>query len=161
MVAKAFVLGNNIDTDQLAPGRYMAAGIEKLAAHCLEVTYPRFSHFSSPGDVIVAGENFGAGSSREQAVEALKFLKISAVIALSFAGIFYRNAINLGLPAIVCKDLVGIKDGDFVELRIPENKLDVPSRDLSIDLEPIPQNLTEILNSGGLIPHLKNYLNPE
>ena len=161
MAAKAFVLGNNIDTDQLAPGRYMAAGIDKLAAHCLEVTYPRFSHLLSPGDVIVAGKNFGTGSSREQAVEALKFLKISAVIALSFAGIFYRNAINLGLPAIVCKDFTEIQDGDFVELRIPKNKLDVPSRNLSLDLEPIPQNLAEILNSGGLIPYLKNRLNPE
>ena len=85
MTTKAFILGNNIDTDQLAPGRYMAAGIEKLAIHCLEATYPGFSHLSSPGDVIIAGYNFGAGSSREQAVEALKFLKISAVIAISFA----------------------------------------------------------------------------
>ena len=159
MTTKAFILGNNIDTDQLALGRYMAAGIEKLAAHCLEATYPGFSHLSSPGDVIIAGYNFGAGSSREQAVEALKFLKISAVIAISFAGIFYRNAINLGLPAIVCKDVSGIQDGDFVKLRIPKNKLDVPSRDLSFDLEPIPPNLAEILNSGGLIPHLKNRLN--
>lgn len=160
MTTKAFILGNNIDTDQLAPGRYMAAGIEKLAIHCLEATYPGFSNLSSPGDVIIAGDNFGAGSSREQAVEALKFLKISAVIAISFAGIFYRNAINLGLPVIVCKDVSGIQDGDFVKLRIPKNKLDVPSRDLSFDLEPIPPNLAEILNSGGLIPHLKNRLNP-
>lgn len=160
MTTKAFILGNNIDTDQLAPGRFMAAGIEKLAIHCLEATYPGFSNLSSPGDVIIAGDNFGAGSSREQAVEALKFLKISAVIAISFAGIFYRNAINLGLPVIVCKDVSGIQDGDFVKLRIPKNKLDVPSRDLSFDLEPIPPNLAEILNSGGLIPHLKNRLNP-
>ena len=160
MATKAFVLGNNIDTDQLALGRYMAAGIEKLAAHCLEATYPGFSHLSSPGDVIIAGYNFGVGSSREQAVEVLKFLKISAVIAVSFAGIFYRNAINLGLPAIICKDVSSIQDGDFVELFIPKNKLNVPGKNLSLDLEPIPPNLVEILNSGGLIPYLKNRLNP-
>ena len=158
MDTRVFLLGDNIDTDQLAPGRYMGGGLEEMSLHCLETAYPNFSQLSSAGDIIVAGENFGAGSSREQAVEALRFLKISAVIALSFAGIFYRNAINLGLPVITCKDVKGIKDGDIFELSLSRKKLSIPTRNLSINLEPIPDNLVTILNSGGLISHLKKRL---
>ena len=89
-MGRVFVLGDNIDTDQLAPGQYMRGGIDALAAHCLEALRPDFATSVRRGDVIVAGRNFGAGSSREQAAEALKHLGLAAVVAQSFAGIFYR-----------------------------------------------------------------------
>jgi len=101
---RAWVLGDNIDTDVLAPGRYMKLGIEEIAAHCLEAVLPSFSKEVKTGDFVIAGRNFGCGSSREQAPAALKHLGIAALIAESFAGLFYRNALNLGLPALVCRD---------------------------------------------------------
>ena len=106
-----------------------------------------------PGDVIVAGRNFGAGSSREQAAEALKHLGLAAVIAQSFAGIFYRNAINLGLPVLVLPDAGGISDGDACTLDLDAGTLTVGDRNVA--LEPIPENLQILLADGGLVPHLK------
>ena len=112
MSGRIFLFGDDIDTDQLAPGQYMRGGIEALAAHCLEATRPAFSVDVQPGDIIVAGRNFGTGSSREQAVEALLYLQVAGVVALSFAGIFYRNAVNLGLPVLIAPSIDGAKDGD-------------------------------------------------
>jgi hypothetical protein len=104
MSGRVFLLGDDIDTDQLAPGQYMKGGLDMLAAHCLESARPDFAGSVKPGDVIVAGKNFGMGSSREQAAEALKHLGLAGVVAKSFAGIFYRNALNLGLPVLVADD---------------------------------------------------------
>ena len=92
---RIWLFGDNIDTDQMAPGQHMRGGIEALAAHCLEGVRPEFASAVQPGDIVIGGRNFGVGSSREQAAEALKHLGVSSVIALSFAGIFYRNALNL------------------------------------------------------------------
>jgi 3-isopropylmalate dehydratase small subunit len=104
MSGRIFLLGDDIDTDQLAPGQFMKGGLDMLAAHCLESARPDFAGSVKPGDVIVAGKNFGMGSSREQAAEALKHLGLAGVVARSFAGIFYRNALNLGLPVLVADD---------------------------------------------------------
>jgi 3-isopropylmalate/(R)-2-methylmalate dehydratase small subunit len=104
MSGRVFLLGDDVDTDQLAPGQYMKGGLDMLAAHCLESARPDFAGSVKPGDVIVAGKNFGMGSSREQAAEALKHLGLAGVVAKSFAGIFYRNALNLGLPVLVADD---------------------------------------------------------
>ncbi len=153
MTGRAFLLGDDIDTDQLAPGQYMRGGIEALAAHCLETVRPGLAAEIRPGDVIVAGRNFGAGSSREQAAEALKFLGVAAVIARSFAGIFYRNAINLGLPALVAPTIDGIADGDACRLDLRAATLAVGGR--TVALEPVPENLQVLLADGGLVPHLK------
>jgi 3-isopropylmalate/(R)-2-methylmalate dehydratase small subunit len=101
---RAWVLGDDIDTDQLAPGPYMKSPIAELARHCLEAADPRFAAEVRPGDVVVAGRNFGIGSSREQAAKALLTLGVAAVVARSFGGIFRRNAINLGLPALVSSE---------------------------------------------------------
>jgi len=155
MAGKIFLLGNDIDTDQLAPGRFMGQGIKKLSEHCLENAYPNFPKLVKRGDIIFGGKNFGTGSSREQAVEVLKFLKISVVIAQSFAGIFYRNSINLGLPAVVCYDNLHVQDGEIVDFDLKNNQLNLIEKNKSIKLESIPTNLMEILNDGGLIPHLK------
>lgn len=154
-MARIFLLGDNIDTDQLAPGQYMRGGIEEIAAHCLEAVRPDFSGTVAPGDVIVAGENFGIGSSREQAAEALRHLGIAAVIARSFGGIFYRNAINLGLPVLVGRDLSGIDDADRCDFSLEDATIRLADKDMTLTLEPLPDNLKRMLSDGGLVPHLK------
>ena len=154
-IGHIFCVGDNIDTDQLAPGRYMFGGIETLAAHCLETVRPDFADAVCPGDLLVAGRNFGAGSSREQAAEALRHLGIQAVLARSFAGIFYRNAVNLGLPVLVLPDPEGIEDGDRATLDLEAAHLHLPDKARTIMLEPIPENLRMLLGDGGLVPHLK------
>lgn len=156
--ARIFLFGDNIDTDQLAPGQYMSGGIAALSRHCLEVLRPEFATMVRPGDILVAGRNFGAGSSREQAAEALKHLGIQAVLARSFAGIFYRNAINLGLPVLVLPDISAIEDDDQVQLDLGVCSLELCDRGQTIALEPIPENLRDLLADGGLVPHLKKRL---
>ncbi|MCZ6604975.1 MAG: 3-isopropylmalate dehydratase, partial [Alphaproteobacteria bacterium] len=101
MSGRAWVFGDNIDTDAIAPGIYMKLGPEEIAAHCFEAIAPDFAKKVTAGDIVVGGANFGMGSSREQAPQALKILGVGAVLAASFARIFYRNALNLGLPAII------------------------------------------------------------
>jgi 3-isopropylmalate/(R)-2-methylmalate dehydratase small subunit len=155
MSGRIFRLGDDIDTDQLAPGVYMKGGIEALAAHCLEGVRPGFAQEVTPGDVLVAGRNFGVGSSREQAAEALKHLGLAGVVALSFAGIFYRNAINLGLPVLTAPDLNAVTDGAPAHLDVGAARLDLLSEDRSIALDPLPDNLQVLLADGGLVPHLK------
>ena len=153
---KAWVLGDDIDTDVLAPGRYMKLGIEEIAAHCLEAVLPEFASSVQKGDVIVAGRNFGCGSSREQAPAALKHLGIAALFAESFAGLFYRNALNLGLPALVCRDAKRIRDGD--PLKIDYEKGEIVTRRQALSFEPIPTHLMEMVRDGGLLPHLEKRL---
>lgn len=155
MSGRIFLVGDDIDTDQLAPGRYMVGGIEALAAHCLEAIRPDFTGAARPGDILVAGRNFGAGSSREQAAEALRHLRIAGVVARSFAGIFYRNALNLGLPALVAGDIGAVEDGDRAELDPAGGCLTLVDRGIDVPLEPIPDNLRQLLADGGLVAHLK------
>jgi 3-isopropylmalate/(R)-2-methylmalate dehydratase small subunit len=158
MTSRLFLLGDNIDTDQLAPGQYMKGGIEELARHCLEIARPGFAAEVSRGDILVAGRNFGAGSSREQAAEALLHLGVAGVVAQSFAGIFYRNAINLGLPvftAVLPDDLV---DGEPATLDIELAQLKRSTGTLTLD--PLPDNILAILHDGGLIAHLKHRFAP-
>ena len=158
MSGRIFLFGDDIDTDQLAPGQYMRGGIEALAAHCLEATRPAFSVDVQPGDIIVAGRNFGTGSSREQAVEALLYLQVAGVVALSFAGIFYRNAVNLGLPVLIAPSTDGAKDGDKASLQLASSVLNLSDKNNDIALEPMPKNLQEIIESGGLVQYLKKRL---
>ncbi|AXS40469.1 3-isopropylmalate dehydratase [Breoghania sp. L-A4] len=155
MSGRVFVFGDDIDTDQLAPGQYMKGGLDMLAAHCLEGPRPDFASTVRPGDVVVAGRNFGMGSSREQAAEALKHLGVAGVVARSFAGIFYRNAINLGLPVLVAKDLDAVHDGDVAEFDVEGGELRLVNTNRTVRLEPLPDNLKRMLADGGLVPHLK------
>jgi 3-isopropylmalate/(R)-2-methylmalate dehydratase small subunit len=152
---RIFLVGDNIDTDQLAPGQYMRGGIESIAQHCLEAVRPDFASTVVPGDVLVGGENFGIGSSREQAAEALRHLGIACVIARSFAGIFFRNAINLGLPALVGRNLDAVVDGDACEFSLATSELVLTRKQQTVRLEPLPDNLKLMLFDGGLVPHLK------
>jgi len=155
MTGRIFLLGDDIDTDQLAPGQYMKGDLGELAVHCLEDTCPEFARTVKAGDIMVAGKNFGMGSSREQAAEALKHLGITAVVARSFAGIFYRNAINLGLPVMVAESLDSVADGDAAEIDIAAGELRLKNKNQTVRLEPLPDNLKRILDDNGLVSHLK------
>ena len=147
--------GDDVDTDALAPGPYMKAPIAEIAAHCLEALDPRFAAEARPGDVIVAGESFGIGSSREQAVLALRQLGVSAVLARSFGGIFYRNALNNGLLALVCPDSSALDAGSRVEVDAATAVVRVVGSGVQVGCEPIPAHLLELVTDGGLVPHLE------
>ena len=114
--SRTWIFGDDIDTDQLAPGRFMKDSITELASHCLEDVKQNFSANVEEGDVLVAGKNFGIGSSREQAVQVLKHLGVSALVSQSFGGIFFRNAINFGLLAVVCAQAKSIQEGDDISI---------------------------------------------
>ena len=149
--------GDNIDTDAMAPAVLMKAAPEVLASHCLESLRPEFPGHVRPGDVVVAGANFGIGSSREQAPQALRHLGVRAVVAPSFGGLFYRNAINLGLPVLVCPDTSRLADGATATVDL-ENAVLRLDDGTTVACEPVPAFLREILGAGGLIPHLKSRL---
>lgn len=155
MTGRIFLFGDDVDTDQLAPGAYMHGGIDLVARHCLETLRPDFAAGVLAGDIVVAGRNFGMGSSREQAAEALRHLGIAGVVALSFAGIFYRNAINLGLPVLVADDLWSTEDGDLAALDVDAGTLTLIEKQEVLRLQPLPENLKRLLADGGLVPHLK------
>jgi len=155
---RAWVFGDNINTDVLAPGAYMKLPIEEMATHCLESVDPGFAPSVQRGDIVVAGENFGMGSSREQAAVALMQLGVVAVVAKSFARIFYRNAMNLGLPVLVCATADRIEAGDQVQVDPEAGKLDDLTKSESHACEPIPAHLLAMIADGGLLPHLKKTL---
>ena len=154
---RAWVLGDDVDTDVIAPGRYMKFGVEEIAQHCLEAVIPTFASSVRKGDIIVAGKNFGAGSSREQAPAALKHLGIAALIAPSFAGLFYRNALNLGLPALVCAGAKRVRDGERLNLDLESASLQRENGE-TIPFEPIPPHLLQMVRDGGLLAHLEKRL---
>ena len=152
-------LDETIDTDVLAPGKYMKSPLAELATHCLEAVRPDFVASVGSGDVILGAPNFGVGSSREQAAEVLKHLGISAVIAPSFAGIFYRNAINLGLPVFTLSDDFyhhpGLFDGAGLTFDFDTATLILTASGEALPLEPLPVFLRDMILDGGLIPHLE------
>jgi 3-isopropylmalate/(R)-2-methylmalate dehydratase small subunit len=155
---RAWVLGDNVDTDVITPGRYMKFGIEEIAKHCLEPVLPDFSKDVTSGDILVAGRNFGAGSSREQAPAALKHLGVTALVAESFAGLFYRNALNLGLPALVCPQAKQIPDGAPLAVDFERSLLVDQDTKRTYAFEPIPPHLLEMVRDGGLLAHLEKRL---
>jgi len=150
-------LGADIDTDQLAPGAYMKLGIEGIAPHCLESTRPEFASQVRPGDVIAAGPNFGVGSSREQAAGALVHLGLSAVIAPSFGGLFFRNAFNLGLLLVTCSEAESMRDAEQVTLDLHGLQV-LTSSGRALPCEPIPAFLLDMVAAGGLMNQLRHRL---
>jgi len=155
---KAWVFGDNVDTDAIAPGRYMKLGIEEIAKHCLESIDVEFSKKIQPGNFVVAGRNFGTGSSREQAPAALKHLGVAALIAESFAGLFYRNALNLGLPALVCANARRIRSGNLLEMDLDRAVILNTSNGEKLECEPLPAHLVAMVRDGGLLAHLERRL---
>lgn len=155
---RAWVFGDNVDTDALAPGAYLKFGIDVIARHCLETIDPAFAAGVRPGDVVVGGRNFGAGSSREQAAQALVHLGVAAVLAPSFAGIFYRNALNLGLLALVCPGAPRIRAGASLVVDADAAQAIEAGTGIVHRCEPIPAHLLAMVRDGGLIPHLERRL---
>ena len=152
---KAFKFGDNISTDHIAPGRlfHLRNDLSEFAKHVLEDADPEFASKVQKGDFVVAGNNFGLGSSREHAPQIIKIAGVGAVIAKSFARIFYRNAINIGLLAIEC-DTDKIDAGDELELNIKEGILKDLTKNIELKITPLPDVMIKLLNDGGLVAHL-------
>jgi 3-isopropylmalate/(R)-2-methylmalate dehydratase small subunit len=149
-------LGDNIDTDVITPGKYLSLPMDQLKLHVLEPINPDFAKMVKPGDVIVGGRNFGCGSSREQAPRALKELGIAAIIAESFARIFFRNAINIGLPVLICEGVSrAFDEGDILEADLSTGEVKNVSKGITLRAKPLPPIMLEILSAGGAIELLK------
>ena len=157
-VGRAFVFGDNIDTDVLAPGSLMKLAPAELAKHCLTAIDPDFARDVRSGDVLVAGANFGLGSSREQAAVSLKLLGVRAVLATSFARIFWRNAINLGLPALVFPQAGEVRARDRLSVDVGAGRIENLTQARGYDIQPLPDHLVAMIADGGLIAHLKQRL---
>jgi 3-isopropylmalate/(R)-2-methylmalate dehydratase small subunit len=150
-------LPNNIDTDALAPGAYMKQDIAGIATHCLELVRPEFAAQVQKGDVIVAGANFGIGSSREQAASVLVQLGVAAVIAPSYSGLYFRNAFNVGLLLLTCADAPKLRDGESLELEyVPGLPFTIKTQDNALlQCALVPQFLLDMVRAGGLLNKLK------
>lgn len=155
---RAWVYGDDINTDLLAPAAYLKGPMEEAASHCLEDLDGDFAASVRQGDIFVAGENLGIGSSREQAPQALQILGIRMVLAKSFGRIFYRNALNLGMPTLVCPQADRIRKGDDLRVDVTAGIVHNLSTGETLTCESLPRHLIEMVADGGLIPHLKKKL---
>ncbi len=152
--------GANVDTDVIIPARYLnVSEPSELAKHCMENIDPEFGIKVRPGDIIVATTNFGCGSSREHAPLAIKASGISCVIAQSFARIFFRNAINIGLPLLTCDEaVIETEAGDILEVDLSSGEINNVSKQKKFMAEPYPKFMMEIIASGGLVEYTRNKL---
>ena len=157
---KAWKFGADVDTDLIIPARYLNTSDPKgLAKHCMEDADPAFAGKVSSGDLIVAGNNFGCGSSREHAPIAIKTAGVSCVVAASFARIFYRNAFNLGLPILESPEAAeAVKTGDELEVDLATGKITNLSQDRTYQAQPVPPFMQELLAAGGLMPYVMKRL---
>lgn len=158
MSGRAFKFGDNISTDHIAPGRlfHLRSNLEEFAKHVLEDADPNFASSMNVGDFVVAGNNFGLGSSREHAPQIIKISGVKAVLAKSFARIFYRNAINIGLLLIECNtDLIDV--GDELELDVKNGIVKNLTQGSEIEFLPLPDVMIKLLTDGGLIEHIKKH----
>ena len=156
MQGKVWKFGDNIDTDLIIAARYLNTfDASELAKHVMEDEDPQFASKMNPGDIIVAGENFGCGSSREHAPIALKEAGISAIIAPTFARIFYRNAFNMGLPIFELKESSEIKEGDTIRVDMDAGEVINVSQAKTYKFVPIPEFMQELVDAGGLIEFAK------
>ncbi len=158
LTGKAHKFGDDVNTDYIIAGKYKfkTLDMKELAKHVMEDLDPNFFSKIKKGDFIVAGRNFGCGSSREQAPLAILNANIGAVIAKSFARIFYRNSINVGLPLLEC-DTSQIDPGDELEIDLEEGIVYNKTKDISIKVTPLPKVMLQILNDGGLAAHFRKY----
>ena len=158
MRGKAWKFGDNISTDHIAPGRlfHLRSNLPELAKHVLEDARPEFASSMAPGDFVVGGGNFGLGSSREHAPTIIKIAGVSAVLAKSFARIFFRNCINVGLPAIMC-DTDKIDEGDELEVDLLKGKVVNHTKSIELSFPPLPPVMTKILQEGGLANYIHKY----
>ncbi len=155
---KAFKFGDNISTDHITPGRlaHLRSNLPELAKHVMEDADPSFASRVKPGDFIVAGSNFGLGSSREHAPLVIKMAGVSAILAKSVARIFFRNTINLGLPVLIC-DTALINDGDELEVDLAAGTVKDKTNGNHLTFSKIPEVMLHILDEGGLIPYIQKH----
>jgi 3-isopropylmalate/(R)-2-methylmalate dehydratase small subunit len=154
---KVHKFGNNINTDDIIAAKYLVTtDIKELGRHCLEHIRPGFSSGVKKGEIIVAGKNFGCGSSREHAPLSIKGCGIKAVVAKSFATIFFRNAINIGLPVLELKEADQINEGDLLEIDLVRGIIRNVNEDRVYRIEPFPGFIQGIIRAGGLMNYIKN-----
>ncbi len=151
---RSWTLPADVDTDQLAPGHTMKHGLDVTARHCLQAVRPEFAAQVQRGDVIVAGANFGIGSSREQAASALVHLGVAAVIAPSYSGLFFRNAFNVGLLLLTCERALEIADGEALTFDARAGRI-TRANGTPLPCQPTPTFLLDMVEAGGLLPQLK------
>ena len=156
-MVKAYKYGDDVNTDVIFPGKYTytVTDPKDMAKHAMEDIDPDFVSTVETGDIIVAGKNFGCGSSREQAAICLKENGVPVIIAKSFSRIFYRNAINAGIAAVTSADTEAIEHGDEVEVDIASGTLLDKTKGVTIQFNPVPSFMMKILEDGGLVPHVK------
>jgi 3-isopropylmalate/(R)-2-methylmalate dehydratase small subunit len=156
LAGRAWKFGDDIDTDAVIPGRYLVVNDPReLAVHLFEGVRPEMAGSISQGDYVVGGENFGCGSSREHAPLALKGAGVLAIVAKSFARIFFRNAINIGLPLFICSQVDRISDGDELQIDMAGGLIHNRTRNESYRTTPLPQFLREIVDAGGLVEYTR------
>jgi 3-isopropylmalate/(R)-2-methylmalate dehydratase small subunit len=150
--------GDDVNTDVIFPGKYTYSITDRqeMAQHALEDLDPDFVKNVRPGDIVVSGKNWGCGSSREQAVIALKEIGVGAIVARSFARIYFRNCINEGLPIVTCDAVDGVETGEEITIDFEAGHVSTPRGEY--DFPPLPASVLEILNAGGLVPHVKQKL---
>jgi 3-isopropylmalate/(R)-2-methylmalate dehydratase small subunit len=155
LYGQAFKFGDDISTDLIAPGRYfhLRSNLGELAKHVLEDADPEFAKKVSKGDFVVGGRNFGLGSSREHAPTIIKLAGVGAVLAKSFARIFFRNSINIGLPILIC-DTDKIDDGDRLQIDLRKGVVKDLSKNIELTFNPLPEVMIKILSDGGLVEHI-------
>lgn len=158
ITGKVLKYGDNINTDIISPPQYMELSIEEASKYSMSAIDPNFSTKIRKGDIIVAGANFGSGSSRETSPLTLKYLGTGAIIAKFFARIFYRNAINVGIPVIECSEADKIEDGDKIEVNIQEGVINNITKNETYQCSKIPPHILELINVGGLVPYLERIL---
>jgi 3-isopropylmalate/(R)-2-methylmalate dehydratase small subunit len=160
-MAKNWIYGDNVDTDVIIPARYLnTASANELASHCMEDIDKNFANNVKEGDFIIAGANFGCGSSREHAPLAIKTCKVKAVIAKSFARIFYRNAINIGLVIIENDEIQNdINENDIIDIDINAGKIYNKTKEKEYSFSPFPPEIQKLIEAGGLVEYTKTKLN--
>jgi 3-isopropylmalate/(R)-2-methylmalate dehydratase small subunit len=156
---KAWKFGDDVNTDIIISGKYKLSitDLDQLSRHAMEAVRPEFAAKVQKGDYVVAGRNFGCGSSREQAPLVLMHLGVVAVVARSFARIFYRNALNIGLPAVECEQANKIEEGDILEVDLAKGVVRNVSKGESYAVKPFPPQLRVILSEGGLVSYVKKH----
>lgn len=155
---KVLKYGDHINTDIISPPQYMELNIAEAAKYAMSAVDPDFAAKIKPGDIMVAGANFGSGSSRETLPLTLKYLGVGAIVAKFFARIFYRNAINLGIPVIECSQVDEIHDGDIIEINLDQGMIFNVTKNQSYPCSKIPPHIFALINEGGLVPYLRKII---
>ncbi|WP_206811544.1 3-isopropylmalate dehydratase small subunit [Paradesulfitobacterium ferrireducens] len=155
---RVWKFGDDVNTDVIAPGKYLKLPNDEMAKHVFEGIDPELPEKIKPGDIVVGGANFGSGSSRESAPAAIKYAGVSAVVAVFFARIFFRNAINLGLPVLECPESDKIQQGDELEIDLVNGTIRNLTRGEVYQASRLPEHIQELIKVGGLVPHLEQEL---